>query len=43
MGDTIKYQDDIEFLLSNSKSNDNTTVPINEYFKKTFKFIPNDY
>ncbi|CAI4321296.1 BAL_1a_G0008620.mRNA.1.CDS.1 [Saccharomyces cerevisiae] len=34
MGDTIKYQDDIEFLLSNSKSNDNTTVPINEYFKK---------
>ncbi|CAI4331235.1 BAQ_1a_G0008940.mRNA.1.CDS.1 [Saccharomyces cerevisiae] len=34
MGDTIKYQDDIEFLLSNSKSNDNTAVPINEYFKK---------
>ena len=34
MGDTIKYQDDIEFFLSDSKSNDNNTIPINEYFKK---------
>lgn len=34
MGDTIKYQDDIEFFLSNSKNDDNDKGSINDYFKK---------
>ncbi|CAI4056327.1 hypothetical protein SUVZ_02G1460 [Saccharomyces uvarum] len=34
MGDTIKYQDDIEFFLSNSKNDDTDKGSINDYFKK---------
>ncbi|KOH00872.1 Rad61p [Saccharomyces eubayanus] len=33
MGDTIKYQDDIEFFLSNSKNDNNDEQSINDYFK----------
>ncbi|CAI4057865.1 Rad61p SKDI_04G2460 [Saccharomyces kudriavzevii IFO 1802] len=34
MGDTIKYQDDIDFFLSNSKNSVNDSGSINDYFKK---------
>ncbi|CAI4037903.1 hypothetical protein SMKI_04G2390 [Saccharomyces mikatae IFO 1815] len=34
MGDTIKYQDDIEFFLSNHKNNHNDKFLINDHFKK---------